>query len=149
MCCNEILKINEGKVSMNQKDVKQVNILGGCMCGDIRYLLTCDPIYATMCHCSDCRCSCGATSVAWITVPVKNFSFTQGKPARHASSQDVERTFCPKCGTSLTYTIDRRKGEVDITTGSLDNSEAFPPTQDYYCRDKISWVKYSTKKHKE
>ncbi|MFC1738476.1 GFA family protein [Planctomycetota bacterium] len=129
--------------------MKQVEILGGCMCGQIRYSLTCDPIYATMCHCSDCRRSCGAQAVAWITVPDRNFSFTQGEPNRFASSPNVERTFCPKCGTSLTYKIDRRKNEIDITTGSLDNPEAYPPTQDYYCRDRLPWVKACTENQKE
>ena len=131
------------------KKSSRIEIHGGCMCGEVRYLLTCDPIYATMCHCSDCRRSCGAQSVAWITVPVEYFSFIQSEPARFASSQDVERTFCLKCGTSLTYKAERRENEIDITTGSLDNPEAYPPTQDYYCRDRLSWVKNCTENHKE
>ena len=134
---------------MKNQETRQVEISGGCMCRQIRYRLTCDPIYATMCHCSDCRRSCGAQAVAWITVPRRHFSFTEGQPARFASSADVERTFCPKCGTSLTYKIDRRKDEIDITIGSLDNPRAYPPTQDYYCRDRLPWVKPSTKNQKE
>jgi hypothetical protein len=133
----------------NQKNAEKIDIQGGCLCGQIRYLITCEPIDATMCHCSDCRRSCGATSVAWITVPVQHFSFTRGKPARFASSKNVERTFCPTCGTSLTYKIDRRKHEIDITTGSLDDPESYPPTQDAYCRDKLSWVRTYTENQKE
>ena len=129
--------------------MKRIEILGGCMCGQIRYWLTCDPICATMCHCSDCRRSCGAQAVAWITVPDQHFSFTQSEPTRFASSANVERTFCPKCGTSLTYKIDRRRNDIDITTGSLDNPEAYPPTQDYYCRDRLPWVKACTENQKE
>lgn len=129
--------------------MKQVEISGGCMCGEIRYHITCEPIYAIMCHCSDCRRSCGTQAVAWITVPDRHFSFTKGEPTRFASSPNVERTFCPKCGTSLTYRIDRRKNEIDITTGSLDNPEAYPPTQEYYCRDRLSWVKTCTENLKK
>ena len=132
-----------------QKKSKKVEITGGCMCGEVRYLLTCDPIYATACHCSDCRRSCGAPSVTWITVPVEHFAFTTGEPARYASSKNVERTFCLKCGTSLAYKIKRRENQIDITTGSLDDPEAYPPTQDYYCRDRLSWVKNFTENQKE
>lgn len=129
--------------------MKQVEISGGCMCGQIRCRLTCDPIYATMCHCSDCRRSCGAPAVAWITVPDGHFSFTQGESARFASSPNVERTFCSKCGTSLTFKSDRRKNEIDITTGSLDNPELYPSTQDSFCRERLPWIKTCTENQKE
>ena len=132
-----------------EKKSKRVEIAGGCMCGQVRYLLSCDPVLATMCHCSDCRRSCGAQSVAWVIVPVEHFSFTQGEPVRFASSQDVERTFCSKCGTSLTYQVKRREHQMDITTGSLDDPEAYPPTQDYYCRDRLSWVRNCTENQNE
>ena len=129
--------------------MKGIEIVGGCMCGQIRYSISSEPIYATMCHCGDCRRSCGAQAVAWITVAEEDFCFTKGEVARFASSATVERTFCAKCGTSLTYKIERRKGEINITTGSLDDPEAYPPTKDYYCRDKLAWVKYCTEDHKE
>ncbi|UCF42800.1 MAG: GFA family protein [Planctomycetota bacterium] len=129
--------------------MKSIEAEGGCMCGRIRYKLTCKPIYATMCHCSDCRRACGAQAVAWVTVPGKHFSFTKGDPQRYQSSAKVERTFCPTCGTSLTYRNEERDDEMDITTGSLDHPEQFPPTQDYYCRDRLAWVQPTTGKLKE
>ncbi len=129
--------------------MKVIEAEGGCMCGRIRYKLTCEPIYATMCHCSDCRRACGAQAVAWVTVPDKHFSFTKGQPQRYQSSPKAERTFCPTCGTSLTYRNEERDDETDVTTGSLDNPEQFPPTQDYYCRDRLSWVEPTTDKLKE
>ena len=126
-----------------------VEIQGGCMCGQVRYILTCEPLSATMCHCSDCRRASGAQAVAWVTVPDRCFSFSQGEPQRFRSSPHVERTFCPRCGTSLTYRSDERDQETDITTGSLDHPEAFPPTQDYFCRDRLSWVQPTTGNLKE
>jgi hypothetical protein len=129
--------------------MKDVEIHGGCMCGEIRYLVSCEPVYSTMCHCSDCRRACGAQSVAWITTVDEHFCFTKGEPARFASSDDVERTFCAKCGTSLTYKKKSRKNEIDITTGSLDDPASYPPDQDYYCRDRLGWVKASTENLKE
>ncbi len=132
-----------------QKKFRQVEIHGGCMCGEVRYRATCAPIYLTMCHCSDCRRACGAQAVAWITVPDEHFTFMQGEPEQFASSPGVERTFCRTCGTSLTYNIERRKGETDITTGSLDDPEGYPPTHDYFCRDRLSWVKACTDNQKE
>jgi hypothetical protein len=97
-----------------------------------------------MCHCSDCRRACGAPAVAWVTVPDEHFSFTKGEPKYYQSSLKVQRTFCPTCGTSLTYKNEERKQQIDITTGSLDHPEKYPPTKDYYCRDRLPWVKPAT-----
>jgi hypothetical protein len=52
----------------------------------------------------------------------------------------VVRTFCPRCGTSLTYTHEHRPAEIDITTGSLDDPEAFPPTEQVFGEFKVSWA---------
>ena len=124
-------------------------IEGGCYCGAIRYRLTYEPLSATMCHCSDCRLAAGAQAVAWVTVPDGHFSFIQGEPQRYGSSPSVERTFCSVCGTSLTYRSDERDNETDVTTGSLDDPAAYPPTQDYFCRDRLPWVEPSTRNQKE
>ncbi len=90
-----------------------------------------------MCHCSDCRVVIGATSVAWVTVPVQFFITTQGEPALYKSSPNVLRTYCATCGTSLTYRHEQQSSGIDITTGSLDNPEQFPPTKDVFVNDKL------------
>ncbi len=125
--------------------MSKINIEGGCMCGKIRYVLTTDPTFSTMCHCSDCRHAIGAHSVPWVTVPVQHFVTIQGKPSHYKSSPNVLRTFCSTCGTPLTYRHMEHSSGIDITAGSLDNSEQFPPTKDVFVRDKLSWVEPSTK----
>jgi hypothetical protein len=115
-------------------------IEGGCFCGQVRYRATGELLHSTVCHCADCRRAAGAQAVAWITVPVESFSFTAGEPVRFGSSPPVVRTFCGRCGTSLTYQHDDRPNEIDITTGSLDDPEAFPPTKQVFEEQKLSWV---------
>jgi hypothetical protein len=94
----------------------ETEILGGCMCGAIRCRATEPPCVSTVCHCQDCRRGAGAQSVAWVTFPAESFAFIQGEPARFRSSPPVERTFCGRCGTSLTYQNADRGHEIDITT---------------------------------
>ena len=57
------------------------------------------------------------------------------------------RTFCDVCGTSLTYEISNRPGEIDITTGSLDHPEDFQPTKDVFPDEKLPWVRLVDEKH--
>ena len=78
--------------------------------------------------------------MAWITVPSAQFEFTSGRPKKYRTDTGAYRTFCTDCGTSLTYENDSRPGEIDITTGSLDDPEQFAPTKDVFADEKLSWV---------
>jgi hypothetical protein len=40
----------------------------------------------------------------------------------------------------LTYERDNRPGEIDITTGSLDHPEDYPPNKDVFSEERLSWV---------
>jgi hypothetical protein len=118
----------------------ELGIQGGCFCGAIRYRATSPPRISTICHCADCRRASGAASVAWVTFPAERFAFVEGEPSRYRSSPPVVRTFCGRCGTPLTYRSDERAHEIDVTTASLDEPEAFPPTKHVFPEQKLSWV---------
>jgi hypothetical protein len=115
-------------------------ITGGCYCGAVRFQATQAPLYQTNCHCANCRRAVGAQAVAWITVNRTNFRFETGTPKRYRTDTGAWRTFCDACGTSLTYERDSRPNEIDITTGSLDHPEDFPPAQDFYAEERLPWV---------
>ena len=112
---------------------------GGCMCGEIRFEAKSPPNPSTVCYCEYCRHAAGAISVAWLTFRAEDFVFTKGNPSSYASSPGVARTFCPKCGTSLTYTNASRKSEIDVTTGSMDHPETYPPSGIVLLSHKVPW----------
>ena len=116
------------------------SITGGCYCGNIRFQVTQKPMQQANCHCQNCRRAAGAQAVAWITVRPSNFKVEKGEPKQYRTETGALRTFCDVCGTSLTYEIDNRPDEIDITTGSLDDPEAFPPNRDVFPEEKLSWV---------
>lgn len=120
--------------------MKTISITGGCYCGQVRYQATEKPIYQANCHCANCRRAAGAQAVAWITVHLEHFRFVSGAPKRFRTDTAAWRTFCDRCGTSLTYENDRRPGEIDITTGSLDHPEDFAPNKDVFPEERLAWV---------
>ena len=99
------------------------------------------------CHCANCRRAAGAQAVAWITVPQSSFEIEKGKLKQYRTETGAIRTFCDVCGTSLTYKISNRPGEIDITTGSLDQPEDFQPTRDVFPDEKLPWVPLVDGKH--
>ena len=113
---------------------------GGCLCGRVRYRAGGAVTHPTLCHCRSCRRAAGAPLVAWVTFPLADFSFTRGVPARHRSSPPVERTFCPGCGTPLTYQHAQFPAEIDVTVASLDDPSAFPPADHTWTSERIVWL---------
>ena len=77
--------------------------------------------------------------MAWLTFAGAGFSFVKGAPARFRTQTSAWRTFCATCGTSLTYENDGRPDEVDVTTGSLDHPEDFPPDKSVFEEERLSW----------
>ena len=112
---------------------------GGCLCLSIRYRITGEPLARSSCHCRSCRLAAGAPSVAWITVKRGDFALISGDAVRFRSSPPVVRTFCGKCGTPLTYQHHDDPDTIDVTTATLDQPEAFPPTREVWLEDKLSW----------
>lgn len=113
---------------------------GGCCCGFVRYVADGAPFHETICHCSICRRASGAPFVAWFSVKADEFKLVSGEPAQFSSSEHAERTFCPRCGTALTFRSSRFSDELDVTTCSLDEPECVPPKDQTHTRSQVSWV---------
>jgi hypothetical protein len=95
-----------------------------------------------ICHCQTCRRVAASPVIAWVTFPTAQFQFLQGRPSEFRSSELVRRTFCAACGTPLTYEHRDSVGFVDITTCSLDQPEAFPPTHHSWLSHNLAWVRF-------
>jgi hypothetical protein len=79
--------------------------------------------------------------VAWFSVPRAEYRVVAGEPTRFASSPKAFRTFCPRCGTPLTFEAEYAPDEIDITTVSLDDPEAMPPADHTRTATQLSWVR--------
>jgi hypothetical protein len=114
---------------------------GGCFCGHVRYEATGTPFDQTNCHCSICRRTTGAPFVAWFSVRRDEFRIVSGTPVRFRSSAHGMRTFCPRCGTQLTFESERYPDEIDVTTCSLDDPETVPPRDHTRTSSRLSWIR--------
>ena len=63
--------------------------------------------------------------------------FVAGEPQRFKSSEHATRSFCPDCGTTLTYQSTRTPGDLDITTCSLDEPDQAAPKDHTFVRSKL------------
>jgi hypothetical protein len=116
---------------------------GGCYCGAIRYEAAGAAFNESCCHCSICRRTTGAPFVAWFSVPRERLRFVSGQPARFASTPEATRSFCPHCGTQLTFEHRDYPDEIDITTCSLDEPGRLPPKDHIHTSSKLHWIHLS------
>ena len=114
-------------------------IRGGCRCGAVRYRADGGPLWASHCHCADCRRSSGAPVSTFVGVRSGAFRFVSGTPGTHESSPGVARKFCRDCGTPLTYEASVYPGEVHVMAGSLDAPEEIAPRRHVFVRERLPW----------
>jgi hypothetical protein len=112
---------------------------GGCLCGTIRYRVTGEPVAATLCHCGSCRRASGGTNVAWAVFDKAAFDWFAGEPAAYSSSPGIEWLFCSLCGSLVGYRRASRPDHMDITTGTLDDPDRYPPDVEIWLEQKIGW----------
>lgn len=112
---------------------------GGCLCGGLRYRITQAPIDAGYCHCRLCQRASGAPVVAWLTVAIAGFDYSQGTPAAFYSSPHSQREFCPRCGTQLAFRRRQDARTVDVTLASLDHPYRLAPQYHIWRQSRIEW----------
>ena len=95
---------------------------GGCFCGRVRYCVEGEAIAATLCHCQSCRRATGGVNVAW-----------------HTSSPGIQWGHCASCGTLVLYRRNSRPNHTDVTTTTLDDPNAFPPSVEIWIENKLAW----------
>lgn len=121
-------------------ETKERRYEGGCLCGEVRYSISGDALFAAYCHCRSCTLSTGSDSVAWATFEQENFAFTRGTPTENRSSAAVRRTFCGRCGTPLTYTHTERSGQIDVTLSTIDDPGDVRPVCHVWVLERRPWL---------
>ncbi len=117
-----------------------VTIRGGCHCGAARYVIDGPIRRHSLCHCADCRRCAGAASVGWVSVPRTSLAIT-GATACYRSTGDVERRFCPRCGTGLFYESETLfPGLIDVQSGTFDDPDAHRPTERIQLDEAPAWL---------
>ncbi|KIW30702.1 uncharacterized protein PV07_02410 [Cladophialophora immunda] len=122
---------------------------GGCLCGQLKYEYTGEPIMKAICHCITCRHVSGSVFTTNIVVPEGNFKITTGTPKTYATTQDSGMTltysFCANCGCVINKVGDAEgfRGVVLIVAGSLDDAsgvETAEPGVEFYVSRRASWL---------
>ncbi len=120
-----------------------VEISGGCLCGQVRYTGSADPIFTGVCHCHDCQKFSGSAFAAVTGVPKAALSVTGTlktftKPGD--SGQPIHRHFCPECGSGIMDEAAVMPGLVMLNVGTLDDPSWVKPAMQIFCDSAQPWA---------
>lgn len=115
-------------------------LTGGCSCGRTRWRAEGPVLHRVHCHCTLCRKGSGAIEVPWLTVERDRFAWTAAPPALYRSTPKGERSFCPVCGSKLTFAHDDFADHIDLAIGSLDDVEAGYPQDQIHGESRVTWL---------
>jgi hypothetical protein len=119
------------------------NLNGGCLCGDVRYSASNDPVVTSICHCQQCQKQTGSAFVEVVAINEGDFS-VQGKVQNFTYAGDSggnkHSKFCPRCGTVVFVEAECFPGRVLIMGGTLDDPSWLRPTMALFCEAAQPWV---------
>ena len=103
---------------------------GGCLCGDIRYKTSAEPLRVTICHCTFCQRSTGS---AFLVEPIfrkQDVVFSGVTPTTYDHRSDSSRkrvtlNFCGRCGTKIYLDLERFPDVVGLCGGTFDDPNWF------------------------
>ena len=105
-------------------------ITGGCLCRQVRFQITAEPIAMRLCWCRVCQYLGAGNATVNLVFP-SNAITNEGEPRDFRSIADsgnvMHRRFCPNCGTPLFSQAESRPHLIIVRNGALDDTELLKP----------------------
>lgn len=120
-----------------------MNRTARCLCGEFRAIAEGEPFFTNICHCEDCQRRSGnpwAMNVYFRQEQVRLEGPSQEHSRAAAAGRWVKHQFCPSCGTTLCWTVERIPGGIGIAGGAFTDPAFPPPTVSIWENHRYDWV---------
>lgn len=112
---------------------------GRCLCGTVRFIAKGEPRWVAHCHCESCRRATSAAIVTYAGFLLDNVTWSGGRTT-FASSPGVQRSFCPRCGSPLSFSGERWPGEIHLFVASFAEPGTLLPKLHVHAREQLPWL---------
>jgi hypothetical protein len=121
------------------------DIVGGCLCGNVRYSSDAEPAMTAVCHCSHCQKQTSSAFSILVAVPKGSLQI-EGEPlsayeTEGESGQPLIRKFCRNCGSGIVTDVTVTPDLEWIKAGTLDDTSWLQPQVHWWCDSAQPWVK--------
>jgi hypothetical protein len=119
-------------------------LVGGCLCGAVRYQSTAEPVMTLLCQCEQCQRQSGSSFSVNVGFSKGSLEYTGDLPKtfehKGGSGLTVHRHFCGKCGSPIMTELDVTP-ELDwIKSGTLDDTSWLKPEVSIWGHDGQPWL---------
>lgn len=115
---------------------------GQCLCGQVRYRVTGEPVIARVCWCRDCQRIAG-NGTANAIFPTERLAI-EGEPAEYLKTADsgnqVRRRFCARCGCHLFADSTGRPQLTVVRVGTLEDPSSIRPVANIWSASAPAWA---------
>lgn len=114
-------------------------LAGKCLCGAIHFAVADAFVYASNCHCSNCRRATGSAFKPFAGIERDRLSITNGKDHLFTFGDETGHDArCKTCG-SLLYSVVRDGAFVHVAMGTLVDEPTIRPTKHIFVGSKALW----------
>ena len=112
---------------------------GGCLCGQVRWKASAEPINVRLCRCRNCQRATGGPYFARALFMDDDVVRT-GATTRWASSQRLHRLSCARCGTPV-FAEPQDGPWIAVSVATLDDPTALQPGSHIWVSARLPWVR--------
>jgi hypothetical protein len=118
---------------------------GGCLCGQVRYVVAWPPVRVMTCQCTHCQKQSGSSISIIAMVRTADLEIT-GQLTSYADAGDsgnsLERRFCGTCGSPVLTAIPamEAQGMTFLKAGTLDDASGLSPEVHLWTQSAQDWM---------
>ncbi len=117
---------------------------GGCLCGQVRFEFTAEPIAMRLCWCRDCQYLAAGNATVNVVFRSESLRMLQGELRDFQSQADsgnrMHRRFCPTCGTPVFSAAESRPHLLIVRNGALDETSLLAPGATIWTESAPDWA---------
>jgi catechol 2,3-dioxygenase-like lactoylglutathione lyase family enzyme len=114
-------------------------LVGKCYCGAVRYRVEDAFVYASNCHCSNCRATTGSAFKPFAGIEREKLEVYDGRDSLLiVGDDDLNDSHCAACG-SLLFSVVRDGAYVHLALGTLVDTPTLRPTKHIFVGSKAPW----------
>tara|TARA_Y100001970_G_C14241157_1_gene864962 strand:+ start:2440 stop:2916 length:477 start_codon:yes stop_codon:yes gene_type:complete len=124
-------------------------VMGGCICGEVKYKINKKPLFTQACHCKDCKIITGSSFVVNTSILDNSLEITGELSSGEiiaGSGKKAKIYFCKKCGVYIYSDYESAIGRLTVRTKTFSNPEHYPPQAHIFVKNKDTWITLSDEK---
>lgn len=113
---------------------------GRCLCGAVRFTAKGEPRWVAHCHCESCRRATSSPMTTYVGFASADVQWSGDSLRKFQSSPGVERSFCARCGSPMSFAGVRWPGEIHLFAASFSEPADLKPSVHVHAGEQLPWL---------